>query len=204
MGLLDELKGLDRDTTELVAFLERSSFFSEPASTRFHGNFPGGLAKHCVAMSERLKFFCLKLSGSFQVSDRFDPVVVAVCHDLDKIGKYSIDSRNVKRDGKWESIRFYKYKGDLRYYSGGEIAVGHAARLLSDLSPLEHLAIRWVEGMYAVDNNKDLLQALTAAVAVDPRIILSHTADMLSSRFDEETIDEYECSERIMRFEAGK
>ena len=33
---------------ELINFLEKSDFFVAPASTRFHGNFEGGLAAHSM------------------------------------------------------------------------------------------------------------------------------------------------------------
>lgn len=32
--------------SELMDWLERSDFYIAPASTRFHGNYPGGLLQH--------------------------------------------------------------------------------------------------------------------------------------------------------------
>ena len=33
---------------DLINFLEKSDFFIAPASTRFHGNYEGGLAEHSM------------------------------------------------------------------------------------------------------------------------------------------------------------
>lgn len=44
---LDLVGSIERDgINELVAFLEKSDFFTAPASTRFHCSLPGGLALH--------------------------------------------------------------------------------------------------------------------------------------------------------------
>ena len=42
---LELLRTVKRDGIEdLINFLEKSDFFKAPASTRFHGNYEGGLA----------------------------------------------------------------------------------------------------------------------------------------------------------------
>lgn len=46
---LDLVGSIGRDgIKELVEFLEKSDFFTAPASTRFHGSIPGGLAMHSL------------------------------------------------------------------------------------------------------------------------------------------------------------
>ena len=39
---------------ELLAYLEKSDFFTAPASTRFHLSVPGGLCQHSVNVYEQL------------------------------------------------------------------------------------------------------------------------------------------------------
>ena len=39
----------------LLAWLEKSDFFTAPASTRFHLSEPGGLVKHSIHVYERLR-----------------------------------------------------------------------------------------------------------------------------------------------------
>ena len=40
---------------DLINFLEKSDFFTAPASTRFHGNHEGGLVEHSMKVYEILK-----------------------------------------------------------------------------------------------------------------------------------------------------
>ena len=43
------LKSTQREGIEkLILWLENSSFFDDPASARFHGNFKGGLCEHSL------------------------------------------------------------------------------------------------------------------------------------------------------------
>ena len=35
---------------ELIEFLEKTDFFKAPASTRFHGNYEGGLVEHSIKL----------------------------------------------------------------------------------------------------------------------------------------------------------
>lgn len=69
----------------LIKELELNSFFESPASTRFHGCYAGGLAKHSLgvynllcAYDESLKLNTLKDSL----------IIAALLHDVCKIGAY--------------------------------------------------------------------------------------------------------------------
>ncbi len=50
--------------TELLAWLETTDFFTAPASTRFHGNYEGGLCEHSVNVWEN-SFGSLKPTQRF-------------------------------------------------------------------------------------------------------------------------------------------
>lgn len=45
MSLLSSVnrEGIDK----LIEFLQNSDYFKAPASTKYHGNFEGGLSEHC-------------------------------------------------------------------------------------------------------------------------------------------------------------
>ena len=43
------------DLEDLISFLEKTDFFTAPASTRFHGSFEGGLVEHSLKVYEILK-----------------------------------------------------------------------------------------------------------------------------------------------------
>ena len=49
------LRTVKRDGIEdLIKFLESTDFFTAPASTRFHGDFAGGLVEHSMKVYEIL------------------------------------------------------------------------------------------------------------------------------------------------------
>ena len=46
---IELLKSTNRPGIEdLISFLEKTDFFTAPASTRFHGSFEGGLVEHSI------------------------------------------------------------------------------------------------------------------------------------------------------------
>ena len=58
---------IERDgAEELLEFLERSDFFTAPASTRFHSAFEGGLCQHSVNVYKR---FVKLLEGEYGQQD---------------------------------------------------------------------------------------------------------------------------------------
>lgn len=81
---------------DLIGYLLASGFFEEPASTRFHGSYAGGLAKHSLRVYELLLGWMapLKLneaSGAGQKPLPFDVgniIIATLLHDVCKIGAY--------------------------------------------------------------------------------------------------------------------
>ena len=52
---IELLKKVDRDgMNDLLDFLEKSDFYKAPASTRFHGDYEGGLVEHSLKVYELL------------------------------------------------------------------------------------------------------------------------------------------------------
>ena len=50
------LRTIKRDGLEdFIKFLENTDFFTAPASTRFHGDYAGGLVEHSMKVYEILK-----------------------------------------------------------------------------------------------------------------------------------------------------
>ena len=53
---IELLRSTKREGIEnLLNFLEKSDFYTAPASTRFHGNYEGGLVEHSLKVYEILK-----------------------------------------------------------------------------------------------------------------------------------------------------
>ena len=50
LGILKSVNRLNID--KLISWLEGSTFFTDPASAKFHGNYEGGLCDHSLAVYE--------------------------------------------------------------------------------------------------------------------------------------------------------
>lgn len=54
--IIELLKTVNRDGIDkLIEWLEKTDFFTSPASTKYHGNFEGGLAEHTYLVYTLLK-----------------------------------------------------------------------------------------------------------------------------------------------------
>ncbi len=78
--------------------------------------------------------------------------VVALLHDLCKVGCYKSSTRNVKsEDGKWQTLPSFVYEDPLPY-GHGEKSVYIANGFLR-LSREEAMAIRWHMGFSGTEDN---------------------------------------------------
>ena len=93
---------------ELMAWLERSDFYTAPASTRFHGNYKGGLLEHSLNVYDKLSGFVARYPDLQIDSDTV--AVTALFHDLTKANFYTASTRNVKDEvtGQWHKEPCYK------------------------------------------------------------------------------------------------
>ena len=103
------LRETNREGMEnLISFLEKSDFFTAPASTRFHGSEECGLLKHSLKVYEILEQKVKTSSLPMEV-DEATIRIVALLHDICKTNFYTVDYRNAKNElGVWEKVPFYK------------------------------------------------------------------------------------------------
>ena len=108
---------------KLLEFLEKSDFFTAPASTRFHGAYEGGLLQHSLNVYECLVDFLSRP----RVKERYklEPTaettaIVALLHDVCKVNFYTVQMRNAKNEqtGQWEKVPFYAIDDKLPYGHG--------------------------------------------------------------------------------------
>ena len=174
---------------DLIAWLEASSFFDMPASTRFHGNYEGGLAEHSLNVYKsliQLRALYQKQFGSGSMP--IESVIIAsLCHDFCKIDYYKKDFRNVKNmeTGEWEKKEIYTYS-DVWGMGHGECSVFLVQNFIR-LTEEEILAIRWHMGPYdsAVKGGD---RSINTAEEKTPLVALLHMADSWASKFMEETV----------------
>ena len=125
-------------SAELLEWLLSSDFFNAPASTRFHGDYPGGLADHSVHVWEELVRL-LRAYPEVKVTGE-TVAVVSLLHDLCKVGCYKTEMRNKKENGIWKSVPFYTFKEDFCYGGHGSKSVFLIQRFMP-LSEQEAVAI---------------------------------------------------------------
>lgn len=130
--------------------VNKSDFFTAPASTKFHGAYAGGLCEHSVNVYDCLKDYLerprvAELYGLEEYSPE-TVAIVALLHDLCKVGCYKEGVRNVKNDatGQWEKVPTFFYDDSLPY-GHGEKSVYIISGFMR-LAREEAMAIRWHMG----------------------------------------------------------
>jgi len=70
---------------DLILWMEVNGFFESPASTKYHGCYPGGLAEHSLELARI--FTQLNEMASLNI-DHETIFLVSILHDLCKVGSY--------------------------------------------------------------------------------------------------------------------
>lgn len=103
--------------------VNKSDFFTAPASTRFHGAYDGGLAQHSLNVYNCFKAYLerdrVRELYNLNASDE----TIAVCallHDICKVNVYTRGTRNVKNEetGQWEKVPTFFFDDGLPYGHG--------------------------------------------------------------------------------------
>ena len=183
--VLEILSKVNREgMDEFIEFLNNSTFFSDPASSRYHANFPGGLAFH----SYNLYKICSRLNKLFNRGISEESIIIsAICHDLCKIGSYNIDNKWKKdSQGKWESYLTYCYNpNQVQCLHGTESAL--IASKYIKLTDEEQQAITYHMGAYGL-SDRDCNQ-MNNSIKKYPLVLLIQQSDMASAYFYEVQYD---------------
>ena len=173
---------------ELLEWLEKSTFFTDPSAKAHHGNFDGGLCDHSLKVYYALKDFVQMYKSQFpeyEISEE-SIAIVALLHDLCKVGLYKKGFRNVKNDsGAWERVSCYDYDDKLGM-GHGEGSV-YIIQTFMKLNRAEALSIRWHMSSWdlAVKGGDS---SINVARAQNPLVTLICMADSWASQFKEETV----------------
>lgn len=162
---------------KLMIWLEKSDFFTAPASTRFHGAKEGGLCEHSIAVYKQLD----KFVPLYDVEASCETLaIVSLLHDLCKVGCYKTEMRNRKQDGAWVQVPFYTFQEDLPYGGHGAKSVFLIERFMK-LTTEEAVAINCHMG-FADRTQNDY--SLGAAYEKYPLAWLLHVADEAATYLD--------------------
>lgn len=170
------LLGTERDGMDrLVAYLRQSDFYTAPASTRYHGAYPGGLLNHSINVYEILDKK-IKGEGMWQGLDSVPGdsiIIIGLLHDICKTNYYGTEMRNRKVNGKWEQVPYYTV-ADTMPYGHGEKSVMMAEQF-TKLTQMERFAIRWHMGPYSGERDWN---TLSEAFKMYPICLATFEADM--------------------------
>lgn len=170
-------------SAELLDYLlNKSDFFTAPASARFHGSYVGGLCEHSVNVFRCLEDYLARprVRETYQLNYSMESVaIVALLHDLCKVGCYKAGTRNVKNEttGQWEKVPTFFFEDKLPY-GHGEKSVYIISGFMR-LSREEAMAIRWHMGFSGTEDNRLVGQAFQQF----PLAFALATADMEASYF---------------------
>lgn len=185
---IELLRSTKREGIEkLIDFLEKTDFFTAPASTRFHSSYEGGLLQHSLNVYD-----CLAGLGTttgdvqeFQAAGmRLDSIpqesiiIVALLHDLCKVNFYATEMRWRKdANNKWEQYPVYAVN-DRNPYGHGEKSVMMASEFIH-LTMEERYAIRWHMGM----SEANIIQTYCQAAEKYPLVLFTHMADQMATSY---------------------
>lgn len=150
---IDLLQSTEREgIKDLVKYLEKSDFFTAPASSQYHGSYPGGLLEHSLNVYNCLIFEYenLKDNCDFEIPEIPEEslIITALLHDICKVNTYIESTRNVKNEqtGQWEKVPFYKRDPLFPMGHGGKSVF--IAQQFIKLTAQEAQAIFWHMGAY--------------------------------------------------------
>lgn len=203
IGLASKIKrkGIDK----LMAYLKTcTDFFKAPASTRFHGNYEGGLIFHSINVYQRLVYEVKTASVVEEyIRSRDESLrIVALFHDLCKANTYKVVKKNqkcydeekvrnaqrwqIKEDagGKyiWDQVNAYEKDEDFPF-GHGEKSV-YILQKFIDLTDEEAMAIRWHMGGF--DCSVKGGERLDVVYEKYPLAFLLHIADLKATYIDEQ------------------
>lgn len=152
-----------KESERLTLVLDGTDFYTAPASTKYHGSYPGGLFDHCMNVSRVLQYLT-NMGVCNKWDDKRSPVIVGMLHDFTKVGQYKRDFNTGK----------FVWNNDAITYGGhGSDSVIKLLQKIP-LTPEEIACIRYHMGAY----EKETWEDLDKAIKLYPNVLWTHTADM--------------------------
>ena len=158
-----------RKAQNMIVWLDSIGFFEAPASSKYHGAYPGGLAEHSLSVALNLRDLTSKMKLKW-IGGRRSPIMVGILHDVCKVDQYEpVDGGG------------YVYKTDsiFSHHAERSIAMILGSGCIS-MNEEEVACIRWHMGAYEKDANE--WKYLNNAIHKYPNVFWTHVADMEASQ----------------------
>lgn len=172
------LAGIVKD--DFLKWLEENGFFNAPASTKYHGNYAGGLFDHSFMVMNLLVE--LSAANALKWKRPASPFIVGMFHDLCKIDQYRhpvtghIEEFNGGRTPIYDE-QAWEYNPDTLLKGHGDKSVMLLSQFYT-LTDEEIMCIRYHMGAFT---DKSEWNDYTRAVSQYPNVLWTHQADMLAS-----------------------
>ena len=151
---------------DFYRYLKYNDFFVAPASTKYHGNYQGGLLKHSINVATILNN--LTINNKLKWMDNRSPTLIGLFHDLCKIDNY------IKTDNG------YIHNKDITLNGHGDKSIMILSQFIK-LTVEEIHCIRWHMGAF---DNKDNWNSYSSSIKKYPNVLWTHHADMISATID--------------------
>lgn len=148
-------------------WLVHNGFFTAPASTKYHGNYEGGLFDHSLLVMNTLVH--LTKDNSLQWQREESPYIIGLLHDLCKVNQY--------RETDVGEEYPYEYRKDTLLTGHGDKSVMVASTLIQ-LTEEEMMCIRYHMGSFT---DKAEWEFYTRAISKYPNVLWTHHADMIAT-----------------------
>ena len=173
---------------EFGKWLTNKGFFDAPASTKYHGNYAGGLYAHSRTVYDRL--ILLTERNNLMWVRPQSPFIIGMFHDLCKCDQYLpiIENEYEHVPGKLflsSKITGYEYNKNTLLNGHGTKSVMLLSQFIT-LTEEEMLCIRFHMGAYGNETEqKDEWATFDKAIHEYQNVLWTHTADMLASKVDD-------------------
>ena len=174
----------------VIAGLEELGFFMAPASTRFHGSFPGGLMLHSLNVYDQaviLRDAELKVRPDLANALTDDTIAIAaLLHDVCKAEVYKeVEKFRKDKDNQWEKYKTYTVDYSFMPLGHGEKSVIRLLRWGLEMTDAEVLAIRWHMQAFDLSDSPESRASYSQASMSCPLLAILIAADGLASRLME-------------------
>lgn len=161
---------------KFLTWLIENGFFDAPASTKYHGSYPGGLFDHCYVVTKTLIGLTEDCDLSWWRAE--SPYLVGMFHDLCKIDCYQHPVIGHTADGKpIYDLDSWEYSKNMGLKGHGDKSI-MLLSMHTTLTEEEIMCIRYHMGAFT---DKEEWRDYTNAVKNFPNALWTHHADMLAS-----------------------
>lgn len=168
-------------TKDFYNWLIENKFFTQPASTKYHGAYEGGLFDHSYEVTQVLLDMTDRLNLKWKRPE--SPYIIGMFHDLCKIDNYLtiVDEPGETMMGtnevKGKEVHF-EYNSNTVLKGHGEKSIMLLSQFIA-LTEEELFCIRFHMGAY---EGQDQWDNYDKAIRKYENVLFTHTADMYASK----------------------